>query len=85
MTKGATPTTPGTVCTFSMTLRYSRKSLEYLRTRTCALTPSTFSRNSARKPPVTLMTVDSAAAPSATPKIANMVPTDTNARFFERM
>ena len=39
MTNGATPTTPGTPSIFFITSRYSRKSIEYLRTRTCALTP----------------------------------------------
>ena len=42
----ARPMTPGTLETFSMVSRYSRKSVEYLSTSTWALTPRTFSRNS---------------------------------------
>jgi hypothetical protein len=34
---------------------------------------------------VTLITVASAATPSATPSVANKVPTETKARFLERM
>jgi hypothetical protein len=82
--KGAVPTTPGTFSTCSMIERYSRKSVEYLRTRTWALTPSTFSRNCAWKPPVTLITVARAATPSVTPRMAKAVPTEMNARFLER-
>ncbi len=85
MTNGAMPITPGTFFISAMIFRYSRKSLEYFSTSTWALTPRTLSRNSSRKPPVTLITVASAATPKATPMIANIVPTDTNARLRERM
>ena len=85
MLNGAVPMTPGTLATCSMIERYSRKSVEYFSTSTCAFTPSTLSRNCFWKPPVTLMTVASAATPSATPRIANAVPSEMNARFFEPM
>src|ERR1041384_6028752 len=85
MTKGAIPMIPGTFSIFAITSRYSGKSLEYLRTRTCAFTPRTFSRNSDLNPPVTLNTVESAVVPRATPVIANAVPTEMNARLRERM
>ena len=77
--------TPGTLCIFFITSRYSGKSLEYLRTKTCAFTPRTFSRNCARNPSVTLSTVESAVVPSAIPMIANAVPTEMKARLRERM
>lgn len=83
MLNGAVPTTPGTLLTRSITDRYSRKSVEYLSTSTWALTPSTLSRNCAWKPPVTLMTVASAATPRVTPRTATALPTEMNARFFE--
>ena len=83
MLNGAIPRTPRTSFIFSMTVRYSRKSVEYLRTSTWAFTPRTFSRNSFWKPPVTLMTVASAATPSVTPRMANAVPTEMAARFFD--
>ncbi len=85
MTNGAMPTTPGTSFICCITWRYSRKSVEYLRIRTWAFTPRTFLRNSARKPPVTLITVASAATPKATPMTANIVPTDTKPLFLDRM
>ncbi len=66
-----------------ITSRYSWKSTEYLSTSTCAFTPSTFSRNCSWKPPVTLITIESAATPSITPSVANAVPTETDARFFD--
>ena len=85
ITNGATPITPGTFFISFMIFRYSRKSLEYFRTRTWAFTPSTLLRNSSRNPPVTLITVASAATPSDTPMMANIVPTDTKARLRDRM
>ena len=83
MTNGATPVTCGTPWTFFITSRYSRKSIEYLSTRTCALTPRTFSRNCSWKPPVTLMTMVRAATPSRTPPTARAVLMETMFRFLE--
>ncbi len=83
MTNGATPVTCGTPSTFFMTSRYSRKSIEYLSTRTWALTPRTFSRNCSWKPPVTLITMVSAATPSTTPPMASAVLMETMLRFFD--
>jgi hypothetical protein len=83
MLKGATPTIPLMLRAFSMTARYSRKSVEYLRTRTWALTPSTFSRNTAWNPPVTLMAVASAETPRITPATAKNVLTEMLARLRE--
>ena len=83
MMNGATPMTPFAVAAFFITSRYSLKSMEYLRTRTCALTPSTFSRNCSSKPPVTLRTMASPATPSVTPRMAKAVLTETNVRFFD--
>ncbi len=85
ITNGEAPKTSGSFSTLAITSRYSRNSLAYFRTSTCALTPSTFSRNCSRKPPVTPNTVTSAVVPSATPSMASSVPTETMARLREPM
>ncbi len=66
-----------------MTSRYSWKSTEYLRTSTWALTPKNLLPKLCWNPPVTLITIESADTPRMTPSVANAVPTDTEARFFE--
>ncbi len=73
MRKGAAPETPGVARTVAMTSRYSVKSHPYLSTSTCALTPSTLSRNASWKPEVIASTAESAHTPRAMPTIA-MIP-----------
>src|SRR5271165_1715374 len=66
-----------------MMSRYSRKSIEYFKTSTCAFTPRTFSRNCSRNPPVTLIAMVNAATPSVTPPTARAVLIEIMLRFFD--
>jgi hypothetical protein len=59
----------------SITSRYSANVAWLFSTITCALTPSTLSRNCFWNPLVTASTIVSAATPSATPRIDTLVNT----------
>ena len=84
MTKGEAPSTSGISRARAITSSYSSKSRPYFMTSTCALTPSTLSRNSIWKPLVIDITASSAATPRATPATAMKVMTETVFFFFER-